>query len=144
MADSIRERIFAAVETVMLAVDGIGQVSRGKIDPLAIQRYPAAFILPGADLVTEELNTLLTRDLQVFIFLWIRAQVDIHKVVEVVLPKVQQAMVADNTLGGLTIDVTETEVQQPFPLSEDQSEAGLVIDYAIKYRVRRDNPYAIS
>jgi len=141
MANSLREQIFMAFKTVIEGVDGIGQVSRGKIDPLAINRYPAAFILPGLDQVSEDLNTLVTRDMQVFLFLWFFVQVDIHLAMEAFLPKVQQAVADDYTLGGVVIDISETAIEAPFPLSDDQTQAGVVMEFLVKYRTRRDNPY---
>jgi len=141
MADSIREQVFQAVQSTLEAIDGIGQVSRGKIDPLAINRYPAAFIMPGFDGVTDDLNTVITRDLQVFVFLWFAAQVDIHLTMEAFLPLVQQAMAADHTLGGVAIDLSETSIDAPFPLNDEQTQAGIVMEFAVKYRTLRSNPY---
>jgi len=141
MADSVRQQIFIAIETMLQAVDGIGQVSRGKIDPLVIQNYPAAFIMPGYDQVADEMNTLITRDMQVFVFLWFRSQIDIHLTLEAFLPKVQQTVAADHTLGGKTIDINETAIEQPFPLNDEQTEAGVVMELRVLYRTRRDNPY---
>lgn len=142
--DSVREQIFAAVEVVVTAVEEIGQVSRGKVDPLAIQRYPAAFIMPGFDSVTEYMGDFIDREMQLFLFLWFHTEVDIHKSIEAFLPKVQMAMAADYTLGGLTKDLTETAVDQPFPLSDDQNDAGVMIEYRTIYRVRRTDPYSQS
>ena len=144
MADSIRELIFAAVETELKEVTELKYVTRGKIDPLTIPNYPACFIVPGGDAVVEDLNSaFLDRELIVFLFLWIKTQSPyVHKVIEEILPHVQQKMVADYTLGGLTIDIQESSVHEPFPLTENQSEAGVVLEYAVRYRVNRSNPYS--
>ncbi len=142
--NSVREQIFIAVETELKEVAELKHVTRGKIDPLMIPDYPACFIVPGGDVVTEDLNNAcLDRDLTVFLFLWIKTQSPfVHKAIEEILPKVQQKMVADYTLGGLTIDIQETNVHEPFPLSENQTEAGVVLEYAVRYRVNRSNPYS--
>lgn len=142
--DSVREKIFGAVKTKTEVIDGIGQVSRGKIDPLSINRYPALFILPGFDQVNEYLGEFIDRELQLFLFLWFHVELDIHKAIEAFLPKVQQTMAADHTLGGLTKDLTESAIDQPFPLSDDQNDAGVMIDYRVIYRVRRTDPYSQS
>ena len=144
MAVSVREQIFAAIETELNEVAELKHVTRGKIDPLTIPDYPACFIVPGGDVVTEDLNsTFLDRELTVFLFIWIKTQSQfVHSAIEEILPKVQQKMVADYTLGGLTIDVQETNVHEPFPLTENQTEAGVVLEYAVRYRVNRANPYS--
>lgn len=144
MADSIREQIFQKIEDALQDVPELGTVTRGKIDPMAIQKYPACFIVPGADSVTEYMGDLVDREMTVNLFLWIRTQTNIHKELERVLPAVQKKMVADNTLGGKTIDVTEIQAGEPFPMVEDQSEAGIVIEYRTLYRVKRTDPYAQS
>ena len=142
--NSVREQIFAAIEVELKEVAELKYVTRGKIDPTAIPDYPACFIVPGSDNVVEDLNSVfLDRELIVFLFLWIKTQSPfVHKVIEEILPTVQQKMVADYTLGGLTIDVQESNVHEPFPLTESQTEAGVVLEYAVRYRVNRSNPYS--
>jgi hypothetical protein len=144
VADSVREQIFAAIETELKEVAELKHVTRGKIDPLMIPDYPACFIVPGGDTVTEDTNNALyDRQLTVFLFVWIKTQSPfVHKAIEEIIPKVQQKMVADYTLGGLIIDIQETNVHEPFPLNETQTEAGVVLEFAVRYRVNRFNPYS--
>jgi hypothetical protein len=144
VANSVREQIFAAIETELKEVAELNYVTRGKIDPLRIPNHPACFVVPGGDVVTEDTNNVrYDRELTVFLFLWIKTQSPfVHKAIEEVLPKVQMKMVEDYKLGGLTIDVQETNVHEPFPLTEDQTEAGVVLEYAVRYRVNRFNPYS--
>jgi hypothetical protein len=144
VADSIRERIFQAVEAKLNEVTIIKYVTRKKINPLNIPDYPAVFIVPGRDPVTEDINNaLLDRELTIFLFLWIKTQSDdIHKHLEAILPYVQQKMSSDNTLGGLIIDLQEEEVGDPIPLNDAQTESGVVLPYQIRYRVNRFNPYS--
>lgn len=141
MPDAHREKIFTALENVLKGVQGIGDVRRGKIDPLSINNYPAAFVLPGGDTVVEFIGNKILRELTAFTFLWIRTQENIHITLEAILPKVQQALAADHTLGGLTIDVTEVSVHEPFPLNELESEAGVVLEHLVRYRVLREDPF---
>lgn len=141
MADSLRERIFQAVNTILENVDGIGEVLRGRGIMTDINRYPAAWALPGTDDVTDYLGDSIDRDLNLRIYLEFYSEKDIHADIEAFLPKVQQAMVADHTLGGLVIDCNEDGVAEPFPLNDQQTMAGVVVDYSIKYRVKRLNPY---
>lgn len=141
MADSRRETIFKKIEVILQAIDGIGDVGRGKIDALEIQRYPAAFVYPGADNVSEYLGDYIDRDMEVFIFGWQKAQTDIALEVEAFLPKVQAALAAAWTLTGSAIDLSETGVSERI-LTEDQTEGGFIINYNCKYRLKRSDPYS--
>lgn len=147
MADSVREIIFRAVEATVRNVPGIGLVTRARIDPMQINNYPACMIDPGADnVVQEDLNVYLTRQLTVVLSLWVRSQTDIHIEVETFIPKVQQTMSADFRLGlgsqGPLLDFSEQAVSEPFPLDAYENDAGIVMEYIALYRVRRDNPYS--
>ena len=139
--DSQREKIFDAIKTVLLGVDGIKAVHRGKLDPLAVVSFPVANIVPGFDTVEETVNTLITRDMQVFVVLYVAAQADILATVESFLAKVQQAMAADYHLGGLVIDIDETSAAEVFPANALETVAGVIIEYRVLYRVSRTNPY---
>lgn len=141
MADSKRETIFKKIEVILKAIQGVGDVSRGKIDALAIQKYPALFIYPGFDDVEEENNTLRTRNMEVFIFGWQRAQKDIALEIEAFLPKVQKALAPDYNLSGSAIDFKETGISERI-LTEDNLEGGFILQCACKYRVLRADPYA--
>lgn len=140
--DSVRESIFLAIQNVLKGVSGIGDVKRGELDALEILVYPAASVMPGADNVVEYLNTRIDRQLTIYTFLWIKTQGNIAVEIEAFLPKVQQAMVADHTLGGWVIDITEVSVHEPFPLSEETTDAGVILEHAVIYRVNRQDPYS--
>ena len=146
MADSIRELIFAALETVLRSIPGIGDVTRGKLDPLSVRSHPAACVAPGTDTVVEYLGTLVDRQLTVYTFLWIKSQTNIDKEIEAFLPKVQKALAAqgepDQRLGGLVKDITETAVHEPLPLNDDETDAGVILEHAVIYRVARLDPYS--
>lgn len=143
--ESVRERIFVAIENILKTVSGIGTVTRGKIDPLEILDYPAAFPSPGQDAVVKmDIGTFIDRQLTVYTMLWIKEQGTgrgIHQVIEEFLPLVQKALAADYTLGGLTLDFAETTVHEPF-LSEAETEAAVILEHAAIYRVNRLDPYS--
>lgn len=141
MADSQREKIFDAIKTVVAGVEGIKAVHRGKLDPLIVQAFPVANIVPGFDRVEESIGTLITRDLQVFVVLYVSAQTDILAALESFVAKVQKALAADYKLGGLSIDITETAVAEVFPARADETVAGVIVEYQVLYRVLRNDPY---
>lgn len=143
MADSAREQILDALVVVVKGVAGVGDVSRGKIDPLDIRRYPAAFIVPATDPAQHLLNDVLDRLWDVSLFLWIKTQGDQSETQETFIAKVKKVMAADNTLGGRVHDITEGVTHQPFPLTEDMTETGIVIEYTINYRTPRTDPYTL-
>jgi hypothetical protein len=145
VADSIRELIFQALERTLKTVPGIGEVRRGKIDPLEIQRYPAAFPFPGADTIIEQsLGDIMDRQMVVYTFLWIRTQNNIIKEIEAFLPRVQKILAADHQLGfglgGPVKDFHETAVHETL-YDEDSPDAAVIIESLCTYRVKRNDPY---
>lgn len=141
MADSQREKIFGAIKTLLINVDGMRRIYRGKVDPTSIE-VPSAQIVPGFDQVAETVGTLLTRDLQVFVVVYVSAQSEILAGLEAFMAKVQQAMTADHKLGGAAIDITETAAAEVFPANALETVAGVILEYQVLYRVSRTNPYS--
>ncbi len=141
MASSRREMIFEKVVMVLETIQGVGQVTRGKIDALSIQRYPAMFVYPGVDEVTDYLGDYIDRNMEVFVFAWLKAQSDVALELETFLPKAQQALAVDHTLTGTVIDFNESSVSERL-LTDDQGEGGFIINYDCKYRVLRTDPYS--
>lgn len=141
MADSIREQIFKKVEANLRDIVGIGEVHRGKLGILSLVRTPAVLIVPGDDDVTEEVNTLVTRDLNISLLLWEATESNPHEIIEAFIPKIQVAMTADHTLGGLAIDVSPGDVAGIVPLSPEGNEVGAPMFFTVKYRTKRNDPY---
>jgi hypothetical protein len=140
MADSQREKIFDAIHDLLINVDGMRRIYRGKVDPLAMET-PSAQIVPGFDQVAEEVGTLLTRDMQVFVVVYVSAQSEILSSLESFMAKVQLAMTADHKLGGVAIDISETAAADVFPANALETVAGVILEYQVLYRVSRTNPY---
>jgi hypothetical protein len=148
MADSIRLQILTAIQDVLASVPGIGDTGGPKKSLLSINRYPAAFVQPGDDTVTQEVNTLLTREMNVDIVIAERSETDVLRAIETILPKVQKQLAENHTLGGLCIDLGEPEggigISAPFPLIEGQPDVAVHVGYRCLYRVRRDDPYLVG
>lgn len=129
-----------ALEAVLNAIVGIGTVSRGKMDPLMIQRYPSAHLFAGPDQIVESISHIITRNMTVYTYAWVKTPENVHKTLEAWLPKIQQALAADHTLGGLTIDVNEINVDEPM-VNAGETEALVLIEHQVTYRVDRQDPY---
>ena len=143
MPDSQREKVFKALKAKALEVEGVKAVYRGKVN-LTQMEYPAIQIVPGGDFVEESIGTLITRTMQVFVVAYVAAQSEILAAVEAFLPKVQKKMLADQTRGGLTIDVDETAVPDVSPANAEETVANAIIEYQVMYRVSRTNPYGVN
>lgn len=141
MADSRRERIFKQLETTLKAIQGVGDVTRGKIDATTLQRNRSLALYPGADEVADYLGDSIDRTMEVFVFAWCMAQTDVTAEIEAFLPVVQKALAADHTVNGLAIDLNEDSVSERI-LTEQQTEGGFIVNLSCRYRVRRDDPYS--
>jgi hypothetical protein len=129
-----------AIEAKLKTVDGIGTVSRGKMDPLQINFYPSAHLFAGGDTVNEFIGNTIMRQLTIFTYGWIRTQNNIHKTLETFIPKIQKELAQDHTLGGLTIDFTEVNIDEPL-INTDETEALVLFEHQVLYRVLRTDPY---
>ena len=141
MANSVRENILAEIETILKAIPGIGNVTRGKIDALDVQLFPAAFIVTGGDDATELFTGILDRTLAVLIFLWVKTEAEQPESLETFLAQIKAAMVADLTLNDTCHYLTEGPTHEPFPLNEEMSEAGIMVEYYVRYRTPLADPY---
>ena len=88
MADSRRERIFKQIETTLKAIQGVGDVTRGKIDATTIQRNRSLALYPGADEVADYLGDSIDRTMEVFVFACCMAQTAVTAEIEAFLPVV--------------------------------------------------------
>lgn len=144
MADSIRKRILNEVQSILERIDGVGDTGGPKAIATEINRFPALFVQPGEDRINEYIGDRIDRDLAFVVIMWIRTQNNVLEAQENFLPKVLMAMTADHTLGGLAIDVGESDagISAPFPLVDGQPDAAIAINYVCKYRVKRNDPYS--
>lgn len=148
MADSIREKILANIETTTL--EGItiaagygvniGQVERGKVNALSLERFPAALIFPGEDEPQSLISDITDRTWQILLFLWVVAQKDISKAMEIFLAAVQKAMIVDYTRGGNAMDTAEGTIMT-IRIEEEDTQGGFLLNYSIRYRTKRGDPF---
>ena len=141
--ESAREKILQALEEQIKTIPGIGRVSRGKIDPLALQNFPAVFIQAGDDVVNALLNDFYDRTWTVLIFSWVHTVIDISQEIEAHIAALSQKINEDFTLGGKVMSIFESAAREPFPLNDEQTDAGIIHEYEIRYRTPRDDPYTL-
>ena len=151
MPDSIREKILQHIETTTLesitVANGyainIGQVERGKVNPLKLERFPAVLIFPGEDEPESLISDLTDRSWQILLFLWVLAQKDISKAMETFLAAVQKRMLVDHTRGGNAMDTAEGAVT-PIRIEEVDLQGGWILNYSIRYRTKRGDPFTLG
>jgi len=142
--DSAIEQILTQVETILQAVDAIGQVSRDGVDALSIQRFPACVISVNENVPEQLLNDYIDWTLGVSITCWIAAEGDLSKTLEAHKAVVQQAIAADAHIGlGDKCDTVEGPWSGPFPMNESLTEAADTKRYDFRYRTLRTDPYTL-
>lgn len=142
--DSAIEQILTQVETILKAVESIGQVSRDGVDALSIQLFPACVISVNENVPDQLLNDFIDWTLGVSITCWVSAQSDLSKRLEAHKAVVQQAMAADAHLGlADKCDTVEGPWSGPFPMNQEISEAADIKRYDVRYRTLRTDPYTL-
>jgi D-alanyl-D-alanine dipeptidase len=130
MADSIRERIIQAVATAVGTVDGI-TVFRSRMDAVTRDEGPVLVIRPANEEITHTMqwdDRILTLEL----ILLVRGPVP-DKVADPIASAIFAAVVADRHLGGLAVDLTESQRDWGFEEADDQA-LELSMQFDVMYR----------
>jgi hypothetical protein len=146
MPTSRRESILANVETVLRTITtangyahDIGTVERGEINPLNLQAYPCALILPMGDRPEAMASSVSRRDLSITIRLWVKPHANLSEALELLITDVQTALMADPRRGGHAENTLEGELSYLY-LDSEALEAGADVEYLIHYRTAIGNP----
>jgi hypothetical protein len=146
MADSRRELILQNVETVLRSittangyVNTVATVARGQINPLNLQAYPVALILPMADRPDAMASSLNRREYTLTIRLWVRPHTHLSEALESLITDVQKALMLDPRRGALAEDTREGELSYLY-LDSEALEAGADLEYLIPYRTAIGDP----
>lgn len=124
-------------------VSEVGDVNRGKINPLDLQRFPAVLIFPNDDEPQALIGDLIDYTWEILLFAWVRVQKDISKGMEVFLADIKKALLVDYTRGGFAIDTAEGPVR-PIRIEEDDNQGGFLLSYTVRYRTKRGDPFSQS
>jgi len=129
-----REQILAAIRSTLTGTAGVGtRIYRSRVEPLARQESPAIIVEPIRDRC-EQNTSLPTLDwsMLVRVAVVVRANVP-DQAADPVIESLHSKLMADLSLGGLTIDIQPVEVE--FQTVEADVPAGVAMcDYLVKYR----------
>lgn len=143
---SLRERLWELMQTrleTITTANGwpftVYVLERGNPDPLAIQSYPAAAIIPVTDEPESGAYDTNRRVLACIVRVWVRPHARLAVTLEPVLKAVQIVMQQDPLWGGIA-DTTD-EGTTTFIYSELGGEdAGADIEYTVQYRAKISDP----
>lgn len=143
---SIRERIWTRMEQHLASITTdngwpftVYVLERGNTDPLSIQSYPCAMVIPAADEPESGAYDTNRRVLSILVRVWVRPFAKQQVTLEPVLTAVSLAMMQDPLWGGLA-DNTDEGVTA-FTYAETGGEdAGADIEYAVQYRTKASDP----
>ena len=150
MGDSVRERILNNIETELKKIsrangyhEDIKSVQRWSQRGNSLLDVPAIIINAGPDDWENSPNPLVTANLTVYLDLWIRQPNDdknpTDKLLNDILMDIYEALMADNTRGGIAHDTTIKSIT-PFETIEGEPHAGLIIEVLIHYRFYQNDP----
>lgn len=146
---TVRQRITDALDTILDGMQDGGSdvwsnVYRGDLESIDNVTIPAVSIDWGTEEMIELLNGCSEYEVPVFFHFRFRGQrgLDEHDVFLYYLGLLQQAVLADHNLGGLTIDIKEDSNAHTIIGIEDVLPGGLLA-VIVKYRTRLHNPYKL-
>ena len=131
---SRREQIISAVATALAGTAGVsGRVYRSRVEAFSRGESPAISLEPVNDVPATNVSLpKLDWSLTLRIAVIVRGAIP-DQLADPVVESVHALVMADASLGGLSIDITPSQVN--FQLIEADTPAGVVIcDYAIRYR----------
>jgi hypothetical protein len=146
MTASRRELILQELETTLWSmVPGaqyshhLATVSRGTINPLDLQSYPAVLIIPTSDIPEAGASSVSRRVLHVVLRLWVRPHQALSEALEALIQDIQQLVLVDVRRGGLAELTLEGELHYLY-LDSQALEAGADLEYQIHYRTALADP----
>lgn len=146
---TVRQRIVDALDALLRAVQDGGNplfvdVLRGDLESIDNALVPIISIDWGTEEMTELLNGCSEYEVPTFFHFRYRGQrgLDEHDAYLYYLGLVQQAVLADHNLGGLTIDIKEDSNAHTIIGVEDVIPGGMLA-VIVKYRTRLHNPYKL-
>jgi hypothetical protein len=146
MPSSRRELILQHLETTLRTltvangyINTVGTVERGTINPLNLQAYPCALVLPMGDRPEAMASSVNRREYAVTLRLWVRPHTNLSEALESLITDVQKALMLDPRRGGLAEDTREGELTYLY-LDSEALEAGADLEYTIHYRTSVGDP----
>lgn len=146
---TIRQRIFDAFDTILAGMTDAGnpvfmEIFHGDLDTLSNVTVPAVAIDYGTEEKISMLNGCTEYDLPVFFHFRFRGQrgLDERDAYMYYLGLVQQAVLSDHNLGGLTINIEEDSNAHTIIGVEDALPGGTLV-VVVTYRTRLHNPYKL-
>lgn len=154
MPDTIRERIFQNIESVLATIrivngydNDIQSVQRWRQNGNTLKDVPAVIVSAGTERNEDKPFPLTTCNVSVFLDLWIRENESSVQGTEILLNSllgdIKKALKIDIARAGNAIDTNFGDTL-PFETVEGEAHAGLVIEVLIKYRHLQTDPKALG
>ena len=105
-----REQIMQAIQTRLTGLAGVTGVYRTREDAMAREESPAVALSWDDDRIREQFFDVIERDLSVLVGVYTRADVP-DQAADAVVQQAYSLLLADTTLGGLAIDLSEDGTQ---------------------------------
>jgi hypothetical protein len=130
-----RERIMAAVASALASTTGVGgRVYRSRVEAFARNEAPAIVIEPGNDVPASEPISTCRIDWRLDVLVQIHTRGAIpDQLAAPIVASVHSLLMADQTLGGLALDVWPGTVQH----QREQADAAagwVTCPYSVRYR----------
>ena len=136
---SQRESIMAAVVKKLSGTSGVGaNIFRSRTDPITAAETPALVLLPESETISENTNGAVDARLLFVVDVHARAEASADKTADATCASVHSKLMADPTLGGLAVDLSE----QGTEWDHEQSDQSLVVvrmRFAAWYRHPRNS-----
>ena len=149
MADTIREKILANIETQLKTItkangynNNIQLVERYKIDAASVSQLPALFIYDGVDTLESEQSYAYTRTASVEIAGWVRSHDNMSVEANLLLGDTHKCIMADRTRGGYAM---ETKIEMlDFFIGKNKTVGGFIMTLSVLYRTKPDDPFTAA
>ncbi|MGF7178434.1 hypothetical protein [Azospirillum doebereinerae] len=147
MADSVRERVLAAFETLLGAVPGVVTVYRGRRKTVPEDKLPA-LVMRAAPVSSDQESAAVVRNVEriaVTAFAKDSTDAGLDRALAALWAALQRAVEADPTLGGLVVDTNLVEADQGAADDEGVGGVGDVFAvYSVEYWTKPGDPYALA
>lgn len=133
-----REQIMQALVAALAGTAQVGtRIYRSRVDALSRDEAPALVVMPIGEQVAQDVVNLTEKNLMVEVQVYVRAD-EPDLAADPICESVHSKVMADTTLGGLSIDIIEDMTS--WDMAEADMSAGFTnMRYRIWYRHNRDS-----
>jgi hypothetical protein len=136
---SKREQIMAAVVTALAGTTGVGsRIFRSREDALAAAESPSLLVMPESEDPSELTIGYVEKRLRISVGVYARAVSSPDSAADATAQSVHAKLLADPTLGGLAVDLSEGATDWDFDQA-DQTSVMVNMRFVVWYRHARNS-----